>query len=291
MARLLVAGCGYVGLAAAKLFHAIGWDVEGWTARPESAEKLAAESFPVAAVDFAQAANVRGGERRFDVIIHCASSRGGGLAAYRAVYLQGARNLMAAFPDATLLFTSSTSVYAQTSGGWVSEESAAQPTRESGRLLRATEELVLARGGIVARLAGIYGPGRSFLLRQFLEGTAVIDPERDRFINQVHRDDIAAALLLLVQKRQSPIVRGGIFNVVDDEPILRTVCLQWLASHLGRPPPPFGRDERERSRGDSNKRVRNTKLRGLGWAPRYPTFATAMEASILPAANLRAASK
>jgi hypothetical protein len=35
-------------------------------------------------------------------------------------------------------------------------------------------------------------------------------------------------------------------------------------------------------RGASNKRVSNAKLRGLGWTPRYPSFAEAMEESILP---------
>jgi hypothetical protein len=43
------------------------------------------------------------------------------------VYLEGCRNLIAAFPGVRLLFTSSTSVYAQTDGAAVTEESAAEP--------------------------------------------------------------------------------------------------------------------------------------------------------------------
>ena len=70
-----------------------------------------------------------------------------------------ARNICARFSrGAALAFTSSTSVYAQGDGEWVTEESPAEPDRETGRVLRATEEFVLAGGGIVARLAGIYGP-------------------------------------------------------------------------------------------------------------------------------------
>ena len=105
----------------------------------------------------------------------------------------------ATFLNARFFFTSSTSVYAQTDGSWVDESSLAEPTRETGKILRETEEIVLRAGGIVARVAGIYGPGRSFLLRKFLAGEAVIDRERDRFLNQVHRDDIASAMLLLMQ--------------------------------------------------------------------------------------------
>ncbi len=75
-----------------------------------------------------------------------------------------------------MLFTSSTSVYAQRDGSWVTEESETKPARETGRILLETEEFVLGHGGIVARLAGIYGPGRSALLSKFLAGEAIIDP-------------------------------------------------------------------------------------------------------------------
>jgi hypothetical protein len=69
--------------------------------------------------------------------------------------------------------------------------------------------------------------------------------------------------------------------VVDDQPILQSECYRWLAGKLNRPLPPFTKREGQRKRGDSNKRVSNAKLRGLGWSPRYSTFAEAMERSIL----------
>src|SRR5260370_40960811 len=113
---------------------------------------------------------------------------------YRKVDLDGARNLLEVFPGSKLLFTSSTSVYAQRAGSWVTEESEAKPMRETSRILLETERMVLASGGTVARLAGIYGPGRPALLRKFLAGSATIDSENDRFVNQGHRADIPSAL-------------------------------------------------------------------------------------------------
>jgi nucleoside-diphosphate-sugar epimerase len=198
---------------------------------------------------------------------------------YRRVYLDGARNLLETFPGSKLLFTSSTSVYAQRDGSLVTEESETKPMRETSRLLLETESLVRASGGIVARLAGIYGPGRSALLGKFLAGTAIIDPENDRFVNQVHRDDIAAALFLLLSRE---VEIAQIYNVVDDQPILQSECYRWLAQRLNRPLPLIGRSIQERKRGDSNKRVSNAKLRALGWTARYPTFPEAMDKSILP---------
>jgi nucleoside-diphosphate-sugar epimerase len=279
MPRVLIAGCGYIGQAAADLFQAAGWVVEGWTRSAESAASLSAKPYPVREVDVSRPAQLAECAGTFDAVVHCASSGGGDAEMYRRVYLDGARNLLETFPGSKLLFTSSTSVYAQRDGSWVTEESETKPMRETSRILLETERSVLASGGIVARLAGIYGPGRSALLNKFLKGTAMIDPETDRFVNQVHRDDIAAALFLLLS-RESEIAQ--IYNVVDDQPILQSECYRWLAHRLNRPLPPIGRSIQERKRGDSNKRVSNAKLRALGWTLRYPTFPEAMDKSILP---------
>jgi nucleoside-diphosphate-sugar epimerase len=224
MPRVLIAGCGYVGEATA-IFSTpkAGWWKDG-PHLPESADRLQEKPYAVRAVDLLSANLAERVETTsFDAVIHCASSRGGAADDYRRIYLDGAKSLAVAFPDALLLFTSSTSVYAQTDGDWVTEQSAAEPDRETGRVLRETEDAVLAHGGIAARIAGIYGPGRSALLRKFLSGKAVIDPNSDRFTNQVHRDDIAAALFLLVRRYvRAPRLQNShlrIFNVADGNPL------------------------------------------------------------------------
>ena len=274
MPRILIAGCGYVGAATADRFHEAGWDVEGWTASAESAAKLSDRPYPVRAVDVTSA----GASGNFDVVIHCVSSGGGDEKAYRRLYFDGAKNLLRVFSDATLLFTSSTSVYAQTDGRVVDENSPAEPTHAKGQILRETEDLVLAAGGIVARLGGIHGPGRSFFLTRFLEGATA--DSSDRVINQVHRDDIVSALLLLVERRTE--YRGEIFNIVGDAPISARDAHAWLSSRLKKSVSATASYARSSKRGQSNKRVSNRKLRGLGWEPRYPTFEIAMTENILP---------
>ena len=279
MPRILIAGCGYVGQATGDLFHAAGWAVEGWTHSAKSAARLSTKPYPVYGVDIADQAQIQARVGAFDAVIHCASSSGGGVEAYRQIYLNGTRNLLIRFSGSQMLFTGSTSVYAQCDGSWVTEESQTNPAREEGRILLETEDLVLGDGGIVARLGGIYGPGRSALLAKFLSGTAIIDPENDRFINQVHRDDIAGALFLLLNRTS---LAREIYNVVDDQPILQSECYRWLAETMNRPVPPIGKAKGQPKRGASNKRVSNAKLGRLGWVPQYRTFAEAMEKSILP---------
>jgi nucleoside-diphosphate-sugar epimerase len=277
--RVLIAGCGYLGRATADLFHFAQWEVEAWTHSPESAAQLSARPYPVHAVDIADSAAVEEAAAEFDAVIHCASSGGGGAAAYRQVYFEGAKNLLAALRPRLFIYTSSTSVYAQTAGEWVDETSAAEPKHETGKILRETEEFVRQSGGWVARLAGIYGPGRSALLRKFLSGEARIEEGGGRYLNQVHRDDIASALFLLASLPNE----HGIVNVSDDQPLTQRECYAWLAAKLDRPLPAGATQVGKRKRGVSNKRISNRKLRALGWEPQYPTFIIGMEKSVLSA--------
>ena len=162
-------------------------------------------------------------------------------------------------------------MYAQRDGEWVTEESPANPLHERGQILRATEKLVLTNGGIVARLAGIYGPQRSALLKKFLNDEAFVN--EDRFVNQIHRDDAAKALRFLLDRQLLPNDR--ILNVADNEPMQLSDCYRALAEKLKRdwsPQPSARSTSSPRKRGESNKRVRNAKLRALGWQPRFPSF-------------------
>jgi nucleoside-diphosphate-sugar epimerase len=291
MPRVLIAGCGYVGEAAANAFHEAGWEVEGWTATAESAVKLSHRPYPVRAVDIIDREAIAEGRAsarpvlaatspsgNFDVVIHCVSSRGGDEDEYRRLYFEGAKNLLRTFPEATFLFTSSTSVYAQTDGSIVDEGTPAEPRHGKGRILRETEDLVLAAGGIVLRLGGIHGPRRSAIVAKFLRGETTARAP-GRYINQVHRDDIVSALMLLAARRDE--LRGEMFNVVGDRPITANEAEEWLAMRLEKPLPASAGPLGLGKRGQSNKRVSNCKLRALGWEPRYPTFEVAMSESIL----------
>ena len=122
---------------------------------------------------------------------------------------------------------------------------------------------MLARGGIVARLAGIYGPGRSAMLRKFLEGKAAIDPQQDRYVNQVHRDDIAAALFRLLD-RHGPLAEFITWSTINR--CCKANAIVGLSKKLNRPVPSVGGSTSGKKRGDSNKRVSNAKLRSCGWS-------------------------
>ena len=270
--QIVIAGCGFLGEAAAGFFLEAGWRVLGLCATEESAARLADRPFPVAVVDISKPIRVPAEWERPDVVVHCASSGRGGADAYRAVYRDGLEYLREAFSPRRLIFTGSTSVYSQVDGGWVTEDSPAEPDRETGQILLEAEKIALDAGGVVARLAGIYGPGRSVLLKKFLDGSALLEAGGNRWINQIHRDDGALALLRLAQHEAA----AGIYNVCDDTPTTQREIYGWIADHLNRPLPPEGPADLNRKRGWTSKRISNARLRSIGWSPRYPSYRDAL---------------
>ena len=283
MKHLLLIGHGYLGEEVARQALEADWRVTavsrgepGATSHPALREESA---------DVSDSGSVSALESRIgqvDFVIHCASSGRGGIEAYEAVYLEGCRNLIAAFPETGLLFTSSSSVYGQTDGSVVTEESPAEPDRETGRLLRAAEEEVLRSGGWVFRLSGIYGDHRSVILRKFLRGEATLEENGERFLNQIHRADAASAIMLAANGSLEP----GIWNVSDARPLRQLDCFTELCRLYGRPLPPTAPRDLNRKRGWTHKQVSSAKLQAAGWTPRFPSFLDAVE-SIAPTVDLR----
>lgn len=276
---MVIAGCGFLGEAAAFLFSEAGARVLGLCATQDTAERLAGRPFDVRVADIAQSLSGISPEwKKPDLLVHCASSNRGGAGEYRAVYRDGLSNLLEYFAPRRVIFTGSTSVYAQENGGWVDESSPAEPSRETGRILLEAEDLALRAGGVVARLGGLYGPGRSVYLRKFLEGSAVLEDGGCRWTNQIHRDDAARALTVLA----NPAFRSGVYNVCDDSPVTQRDLYGWIAGFLNAPLPPEGARDPDRKRGSTSKRVSNAKLKAAGWVPEFPSYREALPSLVGP---------
>ncbi len=261
--KLLLIGHGYLGRAITREFRENGWEVAATSLSGGEGTIACDVGNPDAVANLPTA----------DFIVHCAASGRGGAEAYQRVYVDGCRILAAKFSGVPLLFTSSTSVYAQIDGSVVTEDSPAIPDGETGSLLLAAEKVVLDASGIVARLSGIYGPGRSVILKKFLSGEAVIEEDGRRFLNQIHRDDAARAIFHLAE-----IKTTGIYNVSDSTPLSQLACYQELARIFQKTLPPSGPRDLNRKRGWTHKQVSNEKIRATGWEPRFPSFLDAAPA-------------
>jgi nucleoside-diphosphate-sugar epimerase len=266
--KTLIVGCGYIGLPLALRYQQQGDEIAAWVRSLETAETLAPHGFAQVIVGSVADESLWKTLPPCDRIIHCASSSGGGAEAYREVFLEGARLMNAHQPQARRLLVSSTSVYGQTQGEIVSEESPAEPASETGKILRAAEQVTLAAGASVVRSSGIYGPDRGALFEKMRRGEAVIEGDGSRWINQIHQHDLVEAITRVMEHDQF----GEIYNASDDTPVTLTDFYAWCAEFLQKPMPPHGPVNPNRKRGLTNKRVANGRLRALGWQPRYPSF-------------------
>ena len=266
---VLLIGCGYVGLPLALELQARGEEVTGWVRSEASAAELRAQGLARLVIgNVADEDCWRGLADRFDAVIHGASSGGGDAEVYREVFLHGVRFMNRHQPQARRLFISSTSVYGQIGEEWVDEQSVAEPSSATSRVLREAEEEALEAGTIVVRPSGIYGPGRAALFEKFKRGDAVLEGDGTRWINQIHQLDLVAALSSLLDVG----VPGEIYNASDNEPVTLPDYYTWCSQALHLPMPPYGPVNPQRKRGLTNKRVRNDKLRATAWHARFPTF-------------------
>jgi len=275
--RVLIVGCGYVGLPLGETLVRQGHLV--WGLRRRATEALTQAGITPLCADVTRPETLASLPRDFDWVVNCAASGGGTADDYRQLYLGGTRQLLswlAKAPPRKLVYTSSTSVYAQDDGSWVTESSPTDPEAGTARVLLETEAALLAaaRAGfpaVILRVAGIYGPGRGYAFKQFLAGEARLEGGGGRFMNMIHRDDLIGAVIAALERGRS----GEIYNAADDEPVTQADFYAWLAKELKRPLPPkvAGDAASGRKRGVTNKRVSNAKLRAdLGCDFRFPNF-------------------
>jgi len=280
MARILIAGCGDVGATLGQSLSAAGHEVWGLKRHPAD---LPPGIQPLAA-DLTDPATLTVLPPALDGVVYSAAAASFSEAAYQAAYVAGVRNLLDALRRAgqqphRLLFTSSTSVYAQHQGEWVDEDSPAEADGFSGRCIRAGEQWVWDSGwpAVVVRFGGIYGPGRTRLIASVRAGTATRPAGPPLYTNRIHRDDCARVLEhLLFLPEPAPL-----YLAVDDDPAPLGEILSWLAAQLDAPEPPLAANlplKPGAAAGDpalrmrASKRCRNARLRASGFQFRYPSY-------------------
>jgi len=288
--RVVILGCGYVGL---ELGCRLAPDHEVVGVRRSDNGIAAIED---AGFDAVQADVTDPGALAAvpdaDAVVFAASSGGRGAGAAREVYVEGQRTAIDHFgsresPPDRYVYTSSTGVYGDHGGDWVDETTPVEPTTDKTEVLAEAERIALEQpgdhgfDGTVARLAGLYGPGR-YRLERYLDG-----PVTEGYLNMVRREDAAGAVRHLLA---ADAARGKVVLVVDDEPADRRVFADWLADQCGvNPPPKRTKDERlaeenlseaTRRRVLTSKRCSNDRLRGLGYEFSYPTYREGYGAAI-----------
>ncbi|MEM7723323.1 MAG: SDR family oxidoreductase [Pseudomonadota bacterium] len=183
-------------------------------------------------------------------------------------------------------YLSTTGVYGDHQGGWVTEDTPLAPSTNRGRARVATEaewRLLEQDHGLplhIFRLPGIYGPGRGPFAK-VRKGTARRIIKDGQVFGRIHVDDIAQALIASME-RPNP---GAAYNIADDDPAPPQDVIAYAAELLGLPVPeaiPFDQAEMTpmaRSFYAESKRVDNTRMKQeLGVTLRYPDYRTGLTA-------------
>ena len=287
--RVLIIGCGYVGLPLGAELVKQGHDVFGLRRSAVADAELKGAGLRPLHADITHPETLASLPHDFDWVVNCVASGGGEADNYRRVYLQGTRNLiewLAPAPPKKFVYTSSTSVYAQNDGSTVKESSPTEPIAETAKALVETEKALLEAAqqqkfpAVVLRVAGIYGPERGYLLKQYLKNEARLEGKGERALNMIHRDDLIGVIIAALKSGRP----GEIYNAVDDEPVTQFTFFEWLAGALGKYPPPAAPEDAEanRKRGVTNKKVSNRRLKmELGYQFKYSNFRKGYSAELL----------
>lgn len=202
--------------------------------------------------------------------------------AYRRVYVEGPARIADALrwrDKRNLWFLGSTGVYGGADGEWVDEETPPEPSHRAGEVQLDAEAALrnAADASCVLRLSGLYGPGRTRLIRQALRMRPYLKP--DIWSNQIHRDDVAGVVAFLADRGEAP---PPVLLVSDDRPALRREIFDWVREAAGLPEGVYDEDHPGRATRDRGcKRVSNAKLRALGAPLLYPDYRSGL-APFLP---------
>lgn len=237
--RVLLAGCGDVGLRLARLLQP-RWRVLALARSDASAERLRAGGVLPLAADLDDAPSLMRLAGLASHVVYLAPPRAGDALDRRSLALL--RALARRQPPARLLYISTSGVYGDTGGARVDETAPPCPETERARVRLRAERALRAAGrdlGLavsVLRVAGIYAPDRpqGTPRQSLLAGTPVLVAGDDVQVNLIHADDLARALALALW-RAAP---QRVYNACDDSDLSFGQYMDLAAGLYGLPRPP-----------------------------------------------------
>ncbi|MDK2776641.1 MAG: SDR family oxidoreductase [Pseudomonadota bacterium] len=269
MARILIVGAGDIGghLAA----ELVGAGHEVWGLR--RSDKPLADGVKLIQADVADEETLQPMPEDLDILLYSVASPVFSKEGYHDYYYKGLRNVLKALKGQSLrhaFFVSSSSVYHQMDGEWVDETSDTSPSSFAGKEMLAAEQVLLKSKipATVVRFTGIYGPGRTRMIRQAQSG-GHCDPEPPVWTNRIHRDDCVGVLKMLVEKALAGEALDTVYLATDDEPATLFDVLEWMKDRIGDVEPDHDVPEATRR---ANRRCSNKRLRELGYQFQYADY-------------------
>ena len=219
----LILGCGFTGNFFAKTIRNFGCNV----LTSSRSEKKDPNSFV-----FDSEKDIVPNEKIFDGVTHilsCIPPNKNG----KDPVLECLKSKFQSLPIEWVGYLSTTGVYGNTKGDWVSEIDQPKPFQErSHKRLNCEKEWI--RSGLpvqIFRLPGIYGPGRSTFESIRNQKVRVIS-KKNQVFSRIHVADITYAIIYLLRNKDS-LRFHQIINIADDEPCSQIEVIQYCYDLLG----------------------------------------------------------
>jgi nucleoside-diphosphate-sugar epimerase len=289
---IFIVGCGDIGTLLATNWQKRGARVTALVRSEASAQRLQGLGLETVHGDLDQADSLNALPSAGALLYYLAPPPPKGEGDTRMQHLLAALSGSHALPQ-RIVYISTSGVYGDSKGAWVSEETPPNPQSARARR-RLNAETALRDFGrrhqvpvVILRVGGIYGPGR-LPVERLQKGLPVLDEAECGYTNRIHADDLVSILLASAEKGRA----DNVYNVSDGHPGNMTGYFHAVADALGLPRPPSLTMERAREQLSEamlsylceSRRMDNRKLlQEFAIALRYPDLASGLAA--LPGAK------
>lgn len=246
--RIVIVGCGDVGARMLQLLHALPQrNIVVLSRNPKHAAALRQQGLRVLQGDLDKRSSLYRFAGLAHRIIHLAPPAA---FASTAVCDTRSRNLIQALRTRSapqqLVYVSTTGVYGNHAGAWVTESSPKQPrSARAWRRVDAERQLrqwVQSNGGknapciAIVRAAGIYASARwvASMQQRLRNQRAVLQANEDIYTNRIHIDDLARACWLALWRGAT----ARAYHANDDTPLKMADFYDLAAATYQLPPPP-----------------------------------------------------
>ncbi len=288
MRKVIIVGCGYVGKRVAALWRMRDALVYATARHSKSLEELRSLGIEALHVDLDDPKSLAALDIEHCLLYYFAPPAASG-------QLDGRMRVFLDILGATripqkIVYISTTGVYGDRHGAWVTEDSPVDPQTPRARRRLDAENILRAWGRqhaaavVILRVPGIYGPGR-LPVDAIRSHRPVVQQSECGFSNRIHVDDLAQICVAAADYGPG----DAIYNASDGSPGTMTDYFNAVADALGlQRPPVISRAEAAQilsaemlSYLSESRRIDNRRmLDELGVTLRYPDLETGLRASI-----------
>jgi len=234
---VLIVGCGAIGRRVGGRLRNSDHEVTGIVRSQASVAQLAKAGISAVCVDLdALEPALEWGCRHADIFYFAPPSPTG----ERDLRMRAFLGALQAGPQVRrIVYISTSAVYGDCRGAWVTEAQPLNPGTPRGHRRQDAEQQLLAwcrqnaAQWIILRVPGIYGPGK-LPLERLRKGTPVLCEKDAPFTNRIHADDLAAVCIAAMHGPNA----NTVYNVSDGQPGNMTNYFFRVADAAGLPRPP-----------------------------------------------------